>query len=141
MSVWTHVNSAIRINHIRFSGQDHLSFPKAVSFDDIINGADITKCELPYGSEGSLNISVWEHPDISRIACYTVSIFGDLRDFDDEQKIIDFFKKFISDKWIRDASFTVTVSKVGRKKRVFTYTEDEDGDGQFTECFFQGADR
>ncbi|MBQ9613060.1 MAG: hypothetical protein IJV14_10830 [Lachnospiraceae bacterium] len=33
------------------------------------------------------------NPDKSSIAAYTVTIFGDLRDHDDPQDIIDWFKK------------------------------------------------
>jgi hypothetical protein len=83
-----------------------------------------------------LNISVWEQPRIGSLAAYTVSIFGDLRDYEDEQEIIDFFNRFISDKWIRDASFTIRVE--GKKMRVFVYNiRDKDYNGQFKECFLK----
>jgi hypothetical protein len=35
MSVWTHVNGIIRIDHMRFSG-DRLTFPKSTSFEDLL---------------------------------------------------------------------------------------------------------
>lgn len=46
---------------------------------------------MPTGSEGSLQRLVWENPDKSRAASYTVTVFGDLRDYNDQQAIHDWF--------------------------------------------------
>ena len=37
-------------------------------------------------------MSVWVNPNLDSITSYTVSIFGDLRDHDDPDEIIDWFK-------------------------------------------------
>lgn len=91
MSNWTHVAGIIRVDCLPIEDLD---------FDGLIGeewhfGDEfyIPKTGfLPDGSEGSLYKSVWEDPDVS-IARYTVSIFGDLRDREDPQEIIDWFKK------------------------------------------------
>lgn len=48
---------------------------------------------LPFGSEGSLQISVWTNPDGSSAAKYTISIFGDLRDYDSVDEIEKWFQR------------------------------------------------
>ena len=60
---------------------------------------------LPMGSEGSLRMSVWTNPEIHHVARYTVSIFGDLRDYDTPETIIEWFKKKCEDEElpVRDA--------------------------------------
>ena len=60
------------------------------------------------GSEGSLQISVWDNPDKNCANAYTVSIFGDLRDHDNPQEIINWFKSKINNLWIRQAVITVS---------------------------------
>lgn len=46
---------------------------------------------MPVGSEGSLQKTVWINPDKSSLASYTVTIFGDLRDYQDCHSIIEWF--------------------------------------------------
>lgn len=46
---------------------------------------------VPCGSEGSLQLSVWENPDRSCAARYTVSVFGDLRDHHSNDAIKKWF--------------------------------------------------
>lgn len=91
MSVWTHVAGIIRVDS--FPGVD---FPKP-DFDDLIGKscnwndhedvwADYGKNPekyMPGGSEGTIEKVVWTNPDKSDLSAYTVSIFGDLRDFDE----------------------------------------------------------
>lgn len=48
---------------------------------------------MPFGSEGGLDISIWENPDPSHAAHYTISIFGDLRDHHDTELIHTWFIK------------------------------------------------
>lgn len=105
MSNWTHVAGIVRIDLIRLGGQveesncfDWLSsiFGKEVRFESSSTLWDEAyehpERFLPLGSEGSLTMSVWINPDESSIAAITVSIFGDLRDHDDPDEIIDWFK-------------------------------------------------
>lgn len=77
MSVWTHVAGVIRVDAIRqISEQD---FSKI--FIKSLWGEHNPNCNMPSGSEGSLDFRVIENPDKDSIDAYTVVIFGDLRDF------------------------------------------------------------
>lgn len=58
---------------------------------------------MPTGSEGSLQRLVWENPDKSCMASYTVTVFGDLRDYDDQQAIREWFDGVCEKCFIRQA--------------------------------------
>lgn len=75
------------------------------------------------GSEGSLQKSVWINPNDSHVARYTVSIFGDLRDCDSVDEIIEWFKNKCKalDGRVRQATITVNNECYGTKS--YTYEE------------------
>lgn len=106
MSNWTHVAGIIRVDALPI---EELDFDKLIGeewhYGDTfyVTSNDF----LPDGSEGSLYKSVWEDTDSSNIARYTVSIFGDLREHDDPQAIIDWFKKRCDALYVRQAIITV----------------------------------
>lgn len=77
MSVWTHVAGVIRVDCLRFMGEP--DFNKI--FVRRLWSEDIKDCNMPFGSEGSLDFRVIENPDKDCLAAYTVVVFGDLRDF------------------------------------------------------------
>ncbi len=101
MSQWTHVNGNIRIDTLRMQGMPlcriedvkaHMG--KTFTYDDPAEKWD--ECDVPGGSEGSLQFSFWNNPDLSSVAAYSVSVFGDLRDFgspEDVKLIKEWFKK------------------------------------------------
>lgn len=105
MSVWTHVAGTIRVDYIKWDEDDpELNFDEIIgkeclfasdseTWDDARNNPDKY---LPMGSEGSLQKTVWINPNTNCVARYTVSIFGDLRDHNSPQEIIDWFKKICS---------------------------------------------
>lgn len=117
MSNWTHVAGIIRVDGLQID-----DFGGALDFDKLIgkevlfdspselwNEADEhPERFLPLGSEGSLQKTVWENPDKSCIAAYTVSIFGDLRDHDDLHEITEWFRKVCDKLWVRNAVITAT---------------------------------
>ncbi len=110
MSFWTHVAAIARVDS--FGKMDfEKEFGKEVRFDSDIevwhDAEDHPEKYLPLGSEGSLKMSVWETDEENILARYTVSIFGDLRDYYDYQSIINWFKNKIEDMMIRQASITV----------------------------------
>ena len=114
MSNWTHVAAVARIDSIVGLTPEldfEKVFGKTLGYED---GDSKWKEQeehperyLPIGSEGSLQMSVWTDPDPCNMARYTVSIFGDLRDHDSPQEIVDWFKEKIKDLWIRQATITV----------------------------------
>ena len=132
MSNWSHAVGVIRIDAFRLSGEipdfDTLigkeclfSSPESV-WDDMDKNP---KAYLPMGSEGSLQKSIWVNPDISHMAAYTITIFGDLRDHHDPDDLIIWFKdkcKFINDSgvgFIRQA--VITVGNEINGTRTWTY--------------------
>ena len=119
MSAWTHVAAIVRVDYIRMfdnlAGPDwDAIFGKECLFFEFIGkwGDAMAHPEtyLPMGSEGSLRKTVWTNPDLSHADAYTVSIFGDLRDYDSPETIIEWFKKIVnSDSLdVRQACITVT---------------------------------
>lgn len=119
MSAWTHVAAIVRVDDFRiFDDQagpdwDAIFGKECLFFASRDKWHDATKNPskyLPMGSEGSLRKTVWTDPDRSNVAAHTVSIFGDLRDYDSPETIIEWFKKIvISDAIdVRQACITVT---------------------------------
>lgn len=131
MSVWTHVAGVIRVDDIRM--KDNLpDFDKLIGkeclFESSINiWRDMENNPndyMPCGSEGTLQKSVWINPEKSDMAAYTISIFGDLRDYEEPQPIIDWFIK-VCDRfgWIRQA--TITVETEGQETLNYVYKNKE----------------
>lgn len=130
MSNWTHVAGIIRIDAIRCMEEE-------IDFDALIGKEyDWESCRdvwinpdkyMPMGSEGSLNKHIWINPDKSCVAAYTVSIFGDLRDHDDPQEIVDWFKSICNKCWVRNATIVVENERNGTLSWTW-----EDGDNDET---------
>lgn len=137
MSVWTHVAACVRVDYCSLFDP-----PGGFDFDSIfglerptISGSSCEVSEdfdnhpekyLPAGSEGTLQKSVWEDPDTSNMARYTVSIFGDLRDHYDPDEIINWFRGRIENEEfsVRQAVITVRNSSYGI--RTWVYVDDFD---------------
>lgn len=117
MSIWTHVAGIIRVDGLRIDDDYNPDWDKIIGKElncedpkvvrkirsDYIKNPETF---MPCGSEGSLKKVIWENPDKSSLAGYTVSIFGDLRDYSDLVKIEKWFTKVCSKLWIRDAVIT-----------------------------------
>lgn len=133
MSVWTHVTGVVRIDSIRTS--DDIPnfdkyFGKEWAFDDMWDDESIYRefeinpdAFMPSGSEGSLQKSVWVNPDRSCMSAYTVTIFGDLRDYDDPDVIISWFKDCCKNVWVRQA--IITVETEGKKPIIYNYKDKD----------------
>lgn len=109
MSQWTHVNGSIRVDHLR-------SITSNIDFNDIFRTThweddNWDDCNMPCGSEGSLDINIWTAPSKSSIAAYTINIFGDLRDYENKEEIINWFHKLITKTFlmVRAAALTIHV--------------------------------
>jgi len=122
MSQWTHVCGCIRFDAIRgVPGQNIESLKKAlgntVSYGDPKEKWDA--CDVPCGSEGSLQYSIYENPSLSSIAAYTVSVHGDLRNYDSVDEIEKWLNR-VTENWnkmIRQVVFHIRVE--GIKETIF----------------------
>ena len=117
MSNWTHVAGIIRVDSL-----ERVLLGKSADFTRLIG-------TLPYGSEGALKMTVWENPGKGSLAGYTVSIFGDLRDHDSAEEIIEWFKNVCTKLSAQNLSIrnaTVTADNSFNGSSDWTYREDFD---------------
>lgn len=132
MSNWTHVAGIIRVDGLRIDDIEEVDFDKIIgkeclwgSPSEVWKDADENPDKyLPMGSEGSLQKTVWENPDKSCLASYTISIFGDLRDHYSTTEIIEWFKSKCKELWVRNAVITVYNELYGTE--TYTYKESEE---------------
>lgn len=121
MSVWTHVAGVVRVDGIvcdfdKVFGKECLWESDNNIWDDAeLNPDDY----MPMGSEGSLEKSVWTNPDAYCMARYTVSVFGDLRDYNDSKAIIEWFKNSCDKVAVRQAVITIKVE--GQEPIIYRY--------------------
>jgi len=93
MSYWTHVNGSLRIDCPHpVKNLDFTRFDTHIKNLFKVVHAHGSKeeweaCNIPYGSEGSLDVNIWINPELNYVARYTINFFGDLRDFEDYQHI------------------------------------------------------
>ena len=134
MSVWTHVAAVFRIDCVNreyrgviVNGRPEIKWDKVVG-RQIYDGDWLTdddyerrrmeedwdayrkhpKRFMPTGSEGSLQRLVWVNPDAYSAVRYTVTVFGDLRDYDDADAIKEWFESVCDRCTIRQAVCCVT---------------------------------
>ena len=118
MSQWTYVCGCIRYDALRMPGIPYNTIDKIkklvgnpVSFDDSEEKWDA--CNIPRGSEGSIQFVFWANPDLHHMASFVVGIFGDLRDFgiEDVPKIKEWFERVTKGKeiMVRNAILEICV--------------------------------
>ena len=132
MSNWTHVAGIIRVDGFRVGADTDPDWDNILGkelryndgYDKWEEAEDYPEHFMPLGSEGSLEKSIWTNPDKNCLAAYTVSIFGDLRDHDDPDEIIAWFKDKCDKMFVRQAAITVKNEWNGMK----TWAIDEEGE-------------
>lgn len=124
MSQWTHVAGIVRIDDLPFlkpvDYKDY--FGKQCLWDDDCweDARNHPEEYLPMGGEGTLRSQLWANPDKCAMAAYTLMVFGDLRDYDTPQEIIDWFKKKVFGiPLVRQA--VITVELEGAEPLTWTY--------------------
>ena len=133
MSNWTHIAGIVRVDSIRcFMPEPNWKeiFGKELHYEDdekVWEDAENNPSEyLPMGSEGSLEMNVWENPDKNHIFSYVVSIFGDLRNHDSSEEIIEWFKDKVMNKGLMIRQAVITVENEVNGTLSWTYEDDED---------------
>ena len=140
MSQWTHVAAILRIDSLRAAGlpdplgENHravLGHPTPAHtddcYDDPVWGAENDKAkgfsDLPTGSEGSLQYQIWENPMKAAAAAYTVSIWGDLRDYSNVDEILVYIERITKEvMMIRQGVLEIEVE--GNLPRVWQHTDN-----------------
>lgn len=109
MSQWTHVVAAIRFDALRMIGlpDQKPNLGKTCSFES--GSAAWDACDVPCGSEGSLQHSLWENPDRNDLPAYVATIWGDLRDYSNVQEIIDYLNRVTAGKMVRQGVASIDV--------------------------------
>jgi hypothetical protein len=88
MSRWTHVAGVIRVDSIPGVIPDP-EFSKIFKTFNYHNAETMrNSCNVPYGSEGSLQVSVYTNPATVGVPRFIVTIWGDLRDFGDDNDMV-----------------------------------------------------
>ena len=130
MSNWTHVAGIIRIDALGDKFDADKLFGKEIHFDDPIDEwryALKHKHEyMPMGTEGSLYKSVWVNPRKSHMDRYTVSVFGDLRDHDDADEIVEWFKNICNKLGYSVRNATITVRNELNGMANWTHSGEEE---------------
>jgi len=103
MSIWTHVNG-----NIRFDGIEYNNLPKVDDYD------------TPRGSEGPLEY----HYQIvgTGFVMANLTIWGDLRDYDDVEEIIDWIKNITKNALVR--SGVIEINAENRDSKILMYYGD-----------------
>lgn len=130
MSQWTHVSGTIRFDGFRSVGQQPPDLGSTVGFDD--PEGDWDACDVPCGSEGSLQYQIIENPHLTATAAWVAVFWGDLRNFGenaekDVQTIVDYFERIVKGAHLRGGVFDVQVE--GGPQRTFGWISDPEGLG------------
>ena len=98
MSIWTHVAGCIRVDSVDtlydITPEIKKIF-KSCSFGS--PREDWDNCNMPCGTEGSVQWSLWVNPDKSAMASHVITLFGDLRGYasSNEKDITLWWKKVL----------------------------------------------
>jgi len=96
MSTWTHVAGTIRVDCFPFMEQPNF---KKIFVKKLWDEEDEGDCNMPLGSEGSLDYRIIRNPNPDAMSAYTVVIFGDLRDFgkENQDEIVNWWNRVLKD--------------------------------------------
>jgi len=119
MSQWTHVNASIRFDGILNTG-----LPTEKELGKICRWEDEDTShwdhpDLPCGSEGSIKYQIIKSTDYS-MAAMVVVFYGDLRDYENVDEILEYFKRITQGKMIRSGILEIDVEF----QSIFVYRYD-----------------
>lgn len=109
MSYWTHVNGAIRVDSVPLKNKEIKALFKTCKFGSPAEDWEV--CNVPRGSEGSLQVLLHFNHDKYEACKIAMTIYGDLRGFDESQhhEIIEWINAIITDNEmsVRDGVLTL----------------------------------
>lgn len=133
MSRWTHVAAVVRIDDIgaifgnttdwnAYFGKELCYTSRNHLWDE---AEEHPERFLPMGSEGSLTLHILENPNKNHLNRYNVMIFGDLRDYDTPDVILDWFKEKVNGiTMVRQAVITIETEYI--KTITWAYEKEEE---------------
>jgi hypothetical protein len=122
MSQWTHVAAVIRIDDLCIDDRPP-EFPDVGNMAAYGDSAETwARCDIPRGSEGSLQHTVWRNPKENHVSAYTVTVWGDLRDYDNEEEIVAYLERITSGRTVRAG--IAEIDTEGRAATVVQHTDD-----------------
>jgi len=107
MSQWTHVVAVICFDGIIGLTPDP-DLGRTVSWDNEDEGA-WERCDVPHGSEGSLNYTLREVGD--GMPRFVATIWGDLRDYSDTDEIKAYLARIVAGQMIRSGIAEINVER------------------------------
>ena len=109
MSQWTHVNASIRFDTLLGIGAPtKQELGKICKWDDE-DDSHWENTFMPLGSEGGLEYTIVNTGCANSAASHAVIFTGDLRDYDDAEEILGYFKRIVKDKVIRSGILEIAV--------------------------------
>jgi hypothetical protein len=129
MSQWTHINGSIRIDYLQLENPD-----KEIIEDikkhfgnicDFYSNREMWKnCNVPLGSEGSVQYDVQLTGDAHSLARVRIQIWGDLRNYENTEEIIEWIKQATKELIIRDGVIQIDVES--KEKTILIWNDDKD---------------
>jgi len=126
MSQWSHINGSIRVDGLGGLIPKPLfgDLFKTVDYDDPEEKWD--ECNVPCGSEGSVQINIWQNPNPSCMAQYTINVFGDLRNYSDVQEVANWFEKIVKKSGLLIRSAVLTCAVEFNALHTFVYVNNDE---------------
>lgn len=122
MSQWTHVNASIRFDGFLGTGLPTKQELGQICCWEDENTSHWDNPDLPCGSEGSIEYEIISNPNKNSIAAMVIVFFGDLRDYDNAQEILEYFERITKDKIIRSGILEIDIEF----KETLVYRHDSD---------------
>ncbi len=121
MSTWTHVNVGIRFDGLPGMISSVAFAPDLGNVCHYKDSEEVWgKCNIPCGSEGSLQFSRVEYG--TGLPWLAVHIWGDLRDYSDVDEIITYLNRICNKMMIRDG---IGIIEVEGDKTVYVHYDSD----------------
>ncbi len=128
MSIWTHVNAAIRFDGIPgVAPQTRPDLGNTYHYDD--DESVFSECNVPCGSEGSLQYRLVEYD--TGLPWLAAHIWGDLRDYENIDAIVAYLTRIVAGQIIRSGIAEIAVE--GQPEQVWQYHHEEEKGWQLVE--------
>lgn len=105
MSQWTHVNASIRFDSLLGDGKPTVR--ELGIINSYYNPYEFSI--IPSGSEGSIEYTIVDTGSENALAANVVVFSGDLRDYENEQEILRYFKRIVKNKTIRSGILEIDI--------------------------------